>query len=83
MLLPWAVALYFYLEAGRCRWQVMFLTLPERSREPLAILVKNNQVPRALILFWIVFWAPLAVVFWVLARYREFTASRPSTLDLK
>ncbi|QSY98611.1 hypothetical protein J2J97_32420 (plasmid) [Rhizobium bangladeshense] len=81
--LPWAIALCCYLEAGRCRWQVMFLVVPERSREPLALLVKSNQVPRILMLIWIVFWGPLAMLFWVLARYRELTAGRPSTLDLK
>jgi hypothetical protein len=67
--LPWALAVYFYLEAGRRNWQVMWLTTPQGSKEPLAIAVRTNTVPFVVKLVWTLFWAPILVVAWVVGKF--------------
>ena len=82
-LLPWTVALFFYFEAGRRYWQVMFLVVPEKSQEPLALLVKQNAVPGYVrlifTLFWVVFW----LLGWIGAKWVAMHEGRASPLDLK
>lgn len=66
--LPWAIALFCYIEAGRRTWQLMFLTLPERSAEPLAMAVKKNGVPGWFRLFFVLLWGPIMAFCWLIAR---------------
>lgn len=81
--LPWAFALLMYIEAGRRTWQTMFLTLPERSKEPLALAVKSNMVPWWGLLIWYLFWGVIVTVAWGLARWQVLQHGRPSPLDLQ
>ena len=56
LYIPWIIAVFFYIEAGRRTWQNMFLALPENSNEPLALAVKANAVPLWVLVVWYVFW---------------------------
>lgn len=67
-IIPWMLALAFYIEAARRTWQVMFLCLPAKSEEPLAQLVKTNAVPVWFKATWLLVWVPVMLIGWALRK---------------
>jgi hypothetical protein len=62
-VLFWAASIiWMYVHAGRKTWQVIFLTMPERSDEPLLNMVRSNSVPWYVYCLWSVFWGPIMMV---------------------
>jgi hypothetical protein len=81
--LPWMVALFFYLEAGRRSWQNMWLMTPERSKEPLAMAVRSNTVPWYVLAIWAIFWGPILLIAWLSGRVFRVGQGQGSFLDLQ
>lgn len=79
-VLPWGLAVLFYIEAGRRCWGALFLSLPERYDDPLAKAVRANAVPRWFKLIYIVLWGPIQVIAFFLARWHEFQVRQGKSL---